>query len=450
MTKLLRISILFSLLALTACSSFTELTSDLKDKVMGKEPPNPPAALVDFKQTYNARVLWSSHIGETARYDYTPALDAGFVYDANAEGELVKLDATTGKQIWRVKATEPLSGGVGVGGGIVMVGSSKGNVLAFDLNGKQLWKSKVSSEVLSVPRYFDGNVIARTGDNHIFGIDAADGTRKWVYERASPALSLRSSVGVIVDGGAVYAGFAGGKMVAIRADNGKLLWEATVAQPKGVTEIERIADITSLPVVDGPVVFAVAYQGRVAAVDRTNGKVIWNRDISSYSGISIEDGRLYVSHSLGSVYALDYSTSKTFWRQPALLNRRLSTPLPMGSLVAVGDLEGYVHFMNRDDGSFASRIKVDGDPVMSLISGNSSLQVIVATRGGGLYAISVAEVGGKPEPAPAKRSEPAAEPAQNEPAAPEERSILFKDNPLLPDTPVDTGPGIHLPSSEPQ
>ena len=449
MIKFFRFSLILSLLTLAACSTFTELTSDIKDKVMGKEPLNPPAVLVEIKQTYIAKVDWSSQIGATNRYDYTPVLDGGFVYDASAEGELVKLDAVSGKQIWRVKATEPISGGVGVGGGLVLVGTSKGNVLAYDLNGKQLWKSKVSSEVLSAPRYFDGFVIARAGDNHIFGIDAADGSRKWVYERVSPALSLRSSAGVIVDGGAVYAGFAGGKMVAIRADNGKLLWEATVAQPKGVTEIERIADITSLPVVDGPVVFAVAYQGRVAAVDRTNGKVIWNRDISSYTGLSVEDGRLYLSHTLGSIYALDYSTSKTFWRQPALLNRRLTSPLPMGSLVAVGDLEGYVHFLSRDDGSFSSRIKIDGDPVMALVAGNSSSQVIAATRGGGLYAVSVTEIGGKPEAAPAKRSEPAPESA---PASGEERSIMFQKNDpiLLPDAPADSGPGIRLPSPDSQ
>jgi outer membrane protein assembly factor BamB len=442
--------LLVCVLLLTACSSFTELTSDLKDKVMGKEPPNPPAALKEFKQSYVAKINWSSHVGATNRYDFTPALEAGFVYDADAEGDLVKLDAASGKQIWRIKASEPISGGVGIGGGLVLVGSNKGNVIAFDLTGKLLWKSKVSSEVLSAPRYFDGNVIVRTGDNHIFGIDAADGSRKWVYERTNPTLSLRSSNGLIVDGGAVYAGFAGGKLVAIRADNGKLLWEATVAQPKGVTEIERIADITSLPVVDGPIVYAVAYQGRVAAVDRTNGKVIWTRDISSYAGIGIEDGRLFLSHTLGSIYALDYSTSKTYWRQPALLNRKLTAPLPMGSLVAVGDLEGYVHFLNREDGSFASRIKLDGDAVMSLIQGNLSTQILAATRGGSLYAINLSELDAKPEPTTEHRksNEPTAVPSTESDS---ERSIMFKNNSLLlPDTSTDSGPGIRLPSPEPQ
>jgi outer membrane protein assembly factor BamB len=444
-----RFFIIFSLILLAGCSALTEFRSDMSDKIFGREPPNPPAALEEFKPTYTAKIDWSSNIGATERYDYTPALDSSAVYAANAKGEITKLDATNGNQLWRINVGEPISGGVGIGTGIVLVGSKKGYVHAYDTAGKALWKAKVSSEILSAPRYFDGLVIVRTGDNHIFGLDATDGTRKWVYERVAPALSLRSSVGIVVDSGAVYAGFAGGKLVAIRADNGKLLWEATVAQPKGVTEIERIADITSLPFVDGPLVYAVAYQGRIAAVDRRSGKVVWNRDISSYTGLSAEDGKVYVSHALGSVYSLSNEQGKSFWRQPGLLNRRISAPLPMGSVVAVGDLEGYVHFLARDDGSFAARIKLDDDAVMSLVAGTKSGQLIVETRDGGLYAVSVAENGAKPE------SRPAAAPAKQtqlettaEPAAPsEERSIMFQKDPiLLPDS--NSAPGILLPSAE--
>ncbi len=169
----------------------------------------------------------------------------------------------------------------------MLVGTPKGYVLAYDQAGKLLWKSKVSSEVLSVPRVQNDVVVIRAGDSRIFGLNAADGTRKWVYERATPTLSLRSSAGVVIDSGAAYAGFAGGKLIALRVDDGKVIWETSVAQPKGSTEIERIADITSLPVVDGPLVYAVAYQGKIAAIDRASGKVVWNRDISSYSGINV-------------------------------------------------------------------------------------------------------------------------------------------------------------------
>jgi outer membrane protein assembly factor BamB len=475
-----RVLLVVGFVALSGCSSLTELRQDFADKVFGREPPNPPAELEDINPTYNTKIDWSSSAGKTDKYDYTPASDSSAVYVANAEGELAKLDAANGRQLWRVDIGEPISGGVGIGAGVVLVGSSKGNVHAYDTAGKALWKAKVSSEILSVPRYFDGLAIVRTGDNRIFGLDAADGSRKWVYERINPALTLRSSVGVVVDGGAVYAGFAGGKMVAIRADNGKLLWEATVAQPKGVTEIERIADITSLPVVIGPIVYAVAYQGKIAAVDRRSGKVLWNRDISSYSGMNVEEARIFVSHTLGAVYSLDYETGKTFWRQGALANRRLTAPLPMGNLIAVGDLEGYVHFLTRDEGKFAARIQLDSNAVMSLIPGATSKQLIAETRDGGLYAISVSESSARLEPAraePAKPSEPipepasekTEEPAKSESSAPEalkpdapnpevpspeapseERSILFQKNDsiLLPDSSNQDsgGPGIRLPT----
>jgi len=387
--KQFRFLLILGFVILAGCSTLTELRSDMADRIFGREPPNPPAALEEIKPTYTAKIDWSSNVGKTERYDYTPALDSSAVYATNAAGEIIKLDAINGRQVWRVNIGEPISGGIGLGAGILLVGTKKGNVQAYDAAGKLLWKAKVSSEVLSVPRYFDGMVIVRAGDNHIFGIDATDGSRKWVYERINPALILRSSVGIVVDGGAVYAGFAGGKMVAIRADNGKLLWEATVAQPKGVTEIERIADITSLPFVDGPVVYAVAYQGKIAAIDRTNGHVVWDRDISSYSGLSAEDGRIFISHTLGAVYSLDYTTGKTFWRQGALSNRRLTAPLPMGSFIAVGDLEGYIHFLSRDDGKFVARIKLDSNAVMSLIPGTTSTQIIAETRDGGLYTVSV-------------------------------------------------------------
>ncbi|NOT66209.1 MAG: outer membrane protein assembly factor BamB [Methylotenera sp.] len=377
------------LLSLSACSVIGDLKTDISDKMFGREAADAPEALTEIKETSVSKVLWQAKVGAAGDYEFSPAVEAGYAYAASANGEVVKIDAANGKQEWRVNAGEKISGGVGVGGSLVMVGTSKGLVYAYDTAGKLQWKSKLSSEILSAPKYFDGVVIVRTGDSHIYGINANDGSRKWVYDRTSPALTLRSSAGLVVDGGAVYAGFGGGKLIAIRADNGKMLWEASVAQPKGVTEIERIADITSLPVVDGPLIYAVAYQGRIAAVDRVSGRVVWNRDISSLSGLSVEDGRIFVSHSLGSVYALDYTTGKTFWRQAAFKNRQLTVPVPMGNLTAVGDLEGYVHFLSRDDGAQASRIKTNNSPIMPQMALINSTTVLAQTRDGGVYAVQV-------------------------------------------------------------
>lgn len=373
----------------SACSTFTDLKSDISERVFGRESSEPPAELVEFKPSAQPKIVWSAKIGSGENFDFTPAAEAGFVYAASAAGDVAKFNATSGQQVWRANAGEKLSGGVGLGPNLVLVGSAGGYVIAYDQAGKALWKSKVSSEVLSAPQVANGLVVVRTGDSRIYGLDAADGSRKWIYERATPALSLRSSAGVVVDSGAVYAGFAGGKLIALRLEDGKVIWEASVAQPKGTTEIERIADITSLPVVDGSLVYAVAYQGKVAAIDRSTGKVAWSRDISSFTGLNSEDARIFLSHAGGAVYALDYSSGKTFWRQGALLNRQLSAPLPMGGAIAVGDVEGYVHFLSREDGAFVARLRTEDNAIMPRLTELGTNGLIVQTRNGGLYAISL-------------------------------------------------------------
>ena len=380
---------LIAIITLSACTAMTDLKTDISESMFGPEVSDPPAELTDINATASAKILWHANVGASENYDFVPAMEGSAIYAASVSGDIVHLDAASGGQVWRVNAGEKLSGGVGAGPNLVLVGTPKGMVLAYDQNGKPLWKSKVSSEVLSAPKVSGGIVVVRTGDSRIFGLNAVDGKRKWVYERATPTLSLRSSAGVVINGGMVYVGFAGGKLIEIRLEDGKVIWEASVAQPKGSTEIERIADITSLPVVDGSLVYAVAYQGKIAGIDRATGHIAWSRDISSYTGMSSEDARVFVSHAGGAVYALEYSGGKTFWRQGDLRNRRLSAPLPLGSLVAVGDVQGYVHFLTREDGAFAARIRTEDSPIMPQMLQLKNDSLLAQTRGGGLYAISI-------------------------------------------------------------
>lgn len=389
MLRFLRTVLLFSALALNACTSLTDLKSDLSERLFGRESNETPSELNEIKTTAQVKVLWSANIGDSLDADLTTVLDNGFIYAASANGELAKLNVADGKEVWRINTGESISGGVGLGGNLLLLGTAKGYVLAYDLSGKLLWKSKVSSQVLSAPKVGFDIVVVRCGDSRIYGLNVVDGSRKWVYERATPALSLRSSAGVAVDGGAAYAGFAGGKLIALRVEDGKVIWEVSVAQPKGTTEIERIADITSIPVVDGSLVYAVAYQGKIAAVDRANGRVVWSRDISSYTGLNAEDAKVYVAHANSAIYALDPITGKTFWRQGDLKQRRVTAPLPMGSLIVVGDVEGYVHFLSREDGSFSARLQTENAAIMPQMLAVGASTLIAQTRKGGIYAISI-------------------------------------------------------------
>lgn len=389
--RLVLLTLILSILGLTGCSSMTELKSRVTTSVFGRENPNPPEPLSAITISTNAKLVWDYEVGDPGNFEFSPKVLGEFVYAASTTGGIHKIDKASGEAEWKINIEEAISGGVGVGGDLVMVGTQRGTLYAYSLDGKPVWKSHLSSEILSVPEYFDGIVIVRTGDSKIYGIDATNGRRKWVYNRRGPALTLRSSAGVIVDGGAVYAGFAGGKLIALRADNGKLLWETVVAQPKGVTEIERIADITSAPVVDDAIVYAVAYQGKVAAVDRLTGRVIWSRLLSSLNGLDVAAGRIYVSHAAGSVYSLDEEKGKSYWRQAELKNRQLTKPLAMGNVIAVGDVEGYVHFLDTDEGAFVGRAQLDSGSIMPIMASLDESTLLVQSRDGKLYAIAVTQ-----------------------------------------------------------
>ncbi len=380
--KSVRLWMLLALLALGGCAS------DAPPEWVGKHGKMEPAKLVKFAETAKFEVRWHSAVGDAGANLLQPALTKDAIYGVSGKGRLTRLDRVTGKQAWRIESGIAVSGGVGSGTGLVFIGGDKGDVLANDEAGKLRWKSKVSSAVLSVSQVADGVVMVRSGDGRIAGLNAADGKRVWLYERSTPALVVRSHAGVTVQRGVAFAGFAGGKLAALKIADGSVLWEVPVSQPRGNTELERISDITSDPVVDDEQVCAIAFQGRVACFDPAQGSPLWNRDISSDKGMMLLRKYLYLSDANGSVFALDKSTGSTAWKNDQLSMRDVSAPYALGDFVVVGDFEGYLHGLSREDGSFAARIKLEGGAIKA-----TPLQLdnglLVQTRGGDLYSLSI-------------------------------------------------------------
>ena len=310
------------------------------------------------------------------------------MYAANAKGELFRLDPVTGKQVWRVDSGFAISAGVGVGEGLVLVGGGKGQLAAFAVDGKLLWKTKVSSEVLNVAKIADGIVVVRTADGRLSGLDTTDGKRLWLYENAVPPLIVRSHAGVAIERGTVFAGFAAGKLAAISLGSGVVIWETVVSQPRGNTELERISDITSSPVLNDEQVCAVAFQGRVACYGLAQGDLLWSRDLPSDKGITLSNNYLYITNTSGAVLAVDKNSGSSVWKNDQLLMRQTSAPYAFGNHLIVGDYEGYLHALSREDGSMAARLKTDGSAIlitpMELDGG-----LLVQTRNGSLYSVTL-------------------------------------------------------------
>lgn len=348
-----------------------------------------PAELKDFRSKATVRVAWKASAGDSGRYVFSPGVWDGDFFVAGADGRLTRIDAAKGRTRWQTDTKAKLSGGVEAFDGTIVVGTTKGVVLAFDAKGKPKWRAQVSSEVLSPPAISEGIVVVRSGDGHIHGLDAADGNRKWEYIATLPPLLIRTDAGVAIEKGVVYAGLPGGKMIALNLGTGALLWEATVSQPRGETELERVTDVVSVPVVEDGQACAVAFQGRIACFETQRGTLAWARNASGTGGLGVDERYFYYVDEASHLNAIDRESGASIWKQELLSYRRLGSPAVVGKYVVVGDYEGYLHFFDRDDGSIAARLSTDGGPITAAPLPVGPGNLLVQTREGGIYALTV-------------------------------------------------------------
>jgi outer membrane protein assembly factor BamB len=370
--------------ALAGCSALNSI-----NPFASKPPPrNPPAQLADISPTLGVRTVWSVSVGNAGGAAFSPALARGAVYAASADGNLMRIDAATGQAVWRVSAGMPLIAGVGTDGDTVAVVGEKGMVLAFAAaDGKLRWKAQASSEVLSAPAVGQGVVLVRSLDNLLAAYDAENGNRRWTVQRNAPPLTLRTAPGIVISGPVAFAGLPGGRLLSLSLSNGGVRWEAPVGDPRGATELERIADISGFPVLSGRDVCAVAYQGRIACLEAASGTVRWFKEFSSDAGVAADDRYAYAVNDKGHVVAFARDNGANVWRNDKLANRRLTTPISFGRAVAVGDFQGYVHFLSRDDGAFIGRTSIDGtSPIGTPVVEGSTL--IFQTRAGTVAALT--------------------------------------------------------------
>ena len=368
---------------MTGCSTLSSL-----NPFGSKSKGNEPAPLVELKGTMAVRTAWKLDIGKAQDYVFAPALVDNTLVVAGADGAIARVEAASGRQLWRIKADTGLTAGVGSDGSMIVVGGAKGTVLSFDMDGKALWKAQASSEVLSSPVVGQGMVVVRSLDNRIIGLDAKTGEKKWTVQRIVPPLTLRNAPGMVVVGKDVIIAQPGGKLLALTLATGAPRWEVAVGEARGATDLDRVTDIGGPPVVFDKDVCAVSYQGRVGCFDLATGAARWTRELSSDAGVSVDQRFVFAVDEKGAISAFNRESGASVWKNDKLSFRRLSTPVSYGRAVAVGDYQGYVHFLSREDGSFLARAATDGSAIISppLVAGTN---LIFQTQSGTVTAIAV-------------------------------------------------------------
>ena len=399
---------------LSGCAAFSWLpfvdgTTTSATKEFDKDKVAP---LVAISPEVSLSTVWRASVGKGLGRKYvklSPRIAADVVFIADAYGLVEARDRFSGAIKWRVRVGRPdskgllaigdrsdpsfVSGGVGIGAGLVFVGTTRAEVIALNANdGSIAWRVKVSSEVLAPPAASEDLVVAQAGDGRLHALEVADGSTRWVFDSQVPILSLRGTAGPVIDSGVVYAGFANGKLVAIDSQTGGPLWEQRVSLPQGTSELDRVVDIDGSPLVTRNFIYASSYQGVTRAFRRTDGAIIWERPIASHENSATGTGLVYFISDDDEIIAIDEQTAQEVWRQDALRNRNLSSPVAFGNYVIVGDESGYLHVLAQSDGRFVSRRKVGTSGVRSAMDQRDGV-VFVYTNNGQLFALEVKRLG---------------------------------------------------------
>ncbi|MCU7960225.1 MAG: outer membrane protein assembly factor BamB [gamma proteobacterium symbiont of Bathyaustriella thionipta] len=355
------------------------------DYFRGSENIDPPAELQDLDDPYEVEELWSDSVGEgtdSQRISLYPAYRSGFLVVAEHEGDVVAFDPDNGDHIWEVELDLPISGGPGLGESLAVVGTLDGEVIALDLDtGEEQWRTHVSSEVLSVPAVGYGVVVVRSVDGRVTGLSEQSGEQLWTYTRKIPALSLRGSASPVISGDQVIIGLSNGKLAALDLQTGNPRWEVTVAIASGRSDLERIVDIDSQPISVDDVIYAVSFQGQMAAISEGVGVVLWRREFSSSAGLAADWRRIFAIDSDSNVWGLDPANGASIWKQNELYHRKLAQPVIVGEYLVVADFEGYVHWLDQDSGRIVAREEVDSDGISGVMAVNGDILYVYGNSG---------------------------------------------------------------------
>jgi outer membrane protein assembly factor BamB len=329
-----------------------------------------PTPLTEIVIKVDLDEKWSAKAGSGNDELYlrlTPVIVGNRIYVVDAEGNLNAFNKNTGQQSWHNDTDQSITGGLGaVGTELLLVANSRGEIIAYSQkNGSEKWRTSINSEVLTPPIGADSHVLAYAANNNLYGLANINGELDWEINNPAPALVLRgNSMPLVIDDKIAYVGLSNGKVIAVDVTSGQKIWERPVSVPRGRSELQRMVDISGQMALVDDTLYAVTYQGHVAALSTATGRELWQREMSSYSGVNANRDYVAISDAEDHVWLLSAKDGTTLWKQDTLLYRNLTVPVFWHDYIIVGDKEGYLHILSVKEGKLVGREKIGGDGIV--------------------------------------------------------------------------------------
>ena len=340
-----------------------------------------PAELQAVVPLVSARQSWTSQIG-AVKFPLEATVAAGRVAVASSDGNVALLDGRSGADVWRVALNTPISAGVGSDGKVLAV-VTRGNEVVALQEGRELWRSRLESQVFTAPFVAGGRIFVLAADRSVSAFDGQTGAKLWSQQRPTEPLVLRQSGVILAVGDRLLVGLSG-RLAVLNPASGSLLWEAPIATPRGINDVERLVDLVGPASRVGNSVCVRAFQASIGCVSVTSGKLVWTKVAHGTEGLQGDDSLLFGSEADGTVLAWRRSDGEQAWSTDRLRYRGLTAPLLAGRSVAIGDATGFIHLLSREDGSLLNRLSTDGSAIAAapVLVGNT---LVAVTQKGGVY-----------------------------------------------------------------
>ena len=340
-----------------------------------------PAELQPVTALASARQSWNVRIGRVS-FPLEATVSGNSVAVASDDGTVILLDAQTGRDMWRVDLKTSIAAGVGSDGKIAAVVTKENEVIVLQ-EGRELWRQKLNAQVFTAPFVAGGRVFVLAADRSVSSFDGQTGRKLWTQQRPNEPLVLKQSGVLLAVGDTLVAGLAG-RLAGLNPSNGSIQWEAPIASPRGINDVERLVDLVGRVSRDRDVVCARAFQAAVGCVNAVRGNLLWTKPANGSEGIHGDDRLLFGTESDGTVIAWKRTDGERAWTTDRLRFRGLTSPLLAGRSVVIGDSTGFVHLLSREDGSLLNRLSTDGSAISTgpVLADNT---LIVVTRNGGIY-----------------------------------------------------------------
>jgi outer membrane protein assembly factor BamB len=329
----------------------------------------PVAKLAPLTNSAPVSAVWTKHIGSSTKVNFsklTPVIDDQRAIIVDSHGDVIIAQLRDGTTVWSIRLPVAASAGAANSNDAIFVPTTNGKLYALNSkNGTELWHIDLPDQANTPPTYSKGRVFVKTIDDQLVVLDAATGQKQWDYDEGATQLQLMGSSRPIVAGNMVFAGFSDGKMNAYSASTGQLLWQTMVAVPRGFSDLGRMVGIFADPVVVGNIVYVASYHGTISALNAATGEIIWQRPLSSYAGLAVDNDAVFVSDSGGRIWAFSQRTGAVLWKQTTLRGRHITAPAVIGNTLVVADNEGNVHWLSQQDGHFVARTKLTSGSITS-------------------------------------------------------------------------------------